>query len=260
MDNLESKIEGKARNRRHGNNVWAGLLILAIGATFLAREMGAMIPDWLFSWPMIVIVVGLFIGISNRFRDFGWLIVMAVGFYFLIDDIWVDFSFRRYVWPLTIIIIGLVVIMLPFQKRRQKRFKGLEGGSAQDPGTSIEVDVTVGEVSTEDVLDVTAIFGGVKKNIYSKNFKGGEIVCIFGGTEINLAHADFSGKEVRIEAVQIFGGTKLIVPANWDVRSEAVAIFGGVEDKRPQPSVGTPEKTIILEGFAMFGGLEIRSF
>ena len=260
MDNLENKIEGKVRNRKHGNNVWAGLLILAIGAAFLAREMGAMIPDWLFSWPMIVIVVGLFIGISNRFRDFGWLIVMAVGFYFLIDDIWVDFSFRRYVWPLTIIIIGLVVIMLPFQKRRQKRFKGWEGSSAQDPGT-IEVDVTADvDVSTEDILDVTAIFGGVKKNIYSKNFKGGEIVCIFGGTEINLAHADFPGKEVRIEAVQIFGGTKLIVPANWDVRSEAVAIFGGVEDKRPQPSVGTPEKTIILEGFAMFGGLEIRSF
>jgi len=260
MDNLENKIEGRARTRKQGNNLWVGLLILAIGAAFLAREMGAMIPDWLFSWPMIVIVVGLFIGISNRFRDFGWLIVMAVGFYFLIDDIWVDFSFRRYVWPLTIIIIGLVVIMLPFQKRRRKRFQGGEGSSAQDPGT-IEVDVTAGvDVSTEDVLDVTAIFGGVKKNIYSKNFKGGEIVCIFGGTEINLAHADFPGKEVRIEAVQIFGGTKLIVPANWDERSEAVENFGGVEDKRHQPSVSTPEKTIILEGFAMFGGLEIRSF
>ena len=258
MVNLETKFEGKARTRKHGNNLWAGLLILAIGGVFLAREMGAMIPDWIFSWPMIVIVVGLFIGISNRFRDFGWLIVMAVGFYFLIDDIWVDFSFRRYVWPLTIIIIGLVVILLPFQRRRRKRFEGGEGSSVQVPGT-VETEVA-GEISTEDVLDVTAIFGGVKKNIYSKNFKGGEIVCIFGGTEINLAHADFPGKEVRIEAVQIFGGTKLIVPANWDVRSEAVAIFGGVEDKRPQPSVSVPEKTIILEGFAMFGGLEIRSF
>jgi len=255
MDNLENKIE--RRYRRKGNNVWAGLLILAIGSVFLAREMGVLLPAWLFSWPMIVIAAGLFIGISNRFRDFGWLIMMAVGLFFLADHISVDFSFRRYVWPLTIIIIGLAVIMLPFQRRKLKRF----GNWTSDPQNPEPVQgSTLEPGTTEDVLDVAAIFAGIKKNVYSKSFKGGEIVCIFGGTEINLTHADFPGKEVRIEAVQIFGGTKLIVPANWDVRSEAVAIFGGVEDKRPQPTVSQPEKTIILEGFAMFGGLEIRSF
>jgi predicted membrane protein len=257
MDNLENKIERRYRSGRRRNNVWVGLLILLIGSTFLAREMGAMIPRWMFSWPMIVVVAGLFIGISNRFRDFGWLIIVAVGLFFLADDIWVDFSFGRYVWPLTIIIIGLVVIMVPYQRRKHRRF-GNWTDDSQNP-QPVEAG-TIEPGTTEDVLEVVSIFAGVKKNIYSKSFRGGEIVCIFGGTEINLTHADFPGKEIRIEAVQIFGGTKLIVPANWDVRSEAVAIFGGVEDKRPQPTTSNPEKTVILEGFAMFGGLEIRSF
>ena len=255
MDNLENKIE--RRYRRRGNNVWVGLLILAIGSVFLAREMGVILPDWLFTWPMIVIAAGLFIGITNKFRDFGWLIMVAVGVFFLADDVVADFSFRRYVWPLTIIIIGLVVIMLPFQRRRLSRFRSWTDDSNQNPQPVEGAPLEPG--TTEDVLEVVAIFGGAKRNIYSKSFRGGEIVTIFGGTEINLTHADFPGKEVRIEGVQIFGGTKLIVPANWNVRQEAVAIFGGIEDKRPQPT-GQPEKTVVLEGFVMFGGIEIRSY
>lgn len=255
MNDLENKIETKFRRKRTGNNVLGGILILAIGGVFLLREMGFRFPGWLFTWPMILIVVGAFIGFATRFRDFSWLIVTSVGLFFLVDDIWTDVSFRRYIWPMAIIVIGLVVIFRP--RSRSTRFKNPDG-TVNDPGYTEAIIGITG--SAEDVLDVTAIFGGVKKNIYSKTFKGGEIVCIFGGTEINLTHADFPGNQVTIEAVQLFGGTKLIVPANWDVRSEAVAIFGGLEDKRPQPTVSQPEKILILSGFAMFGGIEIKSF
>jgi len=108
-------------------------------------------------------------------------------------------------------------------------------------------------------LEVVTIFGNVKKLVYSKNFKGGDVVSIFGGAEINLTHADFNGN-ITIELVQIFGGAKLIVPPHWQIRSEMIAVFGGIEDKRPPQNTYDEDKVIILNGTTFFGGIEIRSY
>ena len=114
--------------------------------------------------------------------------------------------------------------------------------------------------SREDFVDSTSIFGGAKKNIISKTFKGGDLVNIFGGTDLDLTQADFTGSAV-IELTTIFGGTKLIVPSNWSIKSEAVIIFGGLEDKRKMPVVSdNPDKVLILKGTVIFGGIEIKSY
>ena len=110
--------------------------------------------------------------------------------------------------------------------------------------------------------DSTVIFGGAKKNIISKNFRGGEAVTVFGGTEINLMQADLTGPVV-LELTQVFGGTKLIVPPHWKVWSkDMVTILGGIDDKRPM--MGNPSddtnKTLILKGTCMLGGIDIRSY
>jgi hypothetical protein len=45
------------------------------------------------------------------------------------------------------------------------------------------------------------------------------------------------------------------------VKSEAVAILGGVEDKRNIPNIPqVPNRVLILKGFSMFGGIEIKSY
>src|ERR1051325_9679209 len=74
--------------------------------------------------------------------------------------------------------------------------------------------------SKEDYINTTSVFGGAKKNMLTKNFKGGEIVNIFGGTELNLSQADVNGEAV-VEMTTIFGGTTFIVPSNWTVKSDA---------------------------------------
>ena len=38
-----------------------------------------------------------------------------------------------------------------------------------------------------------------------------------GGAEINLMKADMQ-KPINLEVNNVFGGTKLIVPSNWDVK------------------------------------------
>lgn len=66
-------------------------------------------------------------------------------------------------------------------------------------------------------------------------------------------------KPVTLEITTIFGGTKLIIPSNWEIKSEAVMIFGGIEDKRRMQTItGQPEKTLILKGTVLFGGIEIK--
>ncbi|MBL0132131.1 MAG: hypothetical protein IPP43_14385 [Chitinophagaceae bacterium] len=136
--------------------------------------------------------------------------------------------------------------------------EGEKKNAGQQPGSSIP-----GEEETwskDDFVNTNCVFGGTKRNILSKEFKGGDIVNLFGGTEINLSQADIQGTVV-IEITNFFGGTKLIVPSNWEVKSEAVMVFGGVDDKRSIPaSTETSGKILVLRGTVIFGGIEIKSF
>lgn len=249
-----------------------GLLLLVVGAGLLLRQTGYPIPDWIFSWQMILILVGLFIGIRHGFKDFSWLIMIVVGFVFLSDDIWPGMRLKQFAVPIIVIAVGLLFFLSPRRMcggRRQmlnRRFQGLEGhpmgrfGAMPPPVDELTPAAPYeADKSLETEVDIVSIFSGVKKRVLSKQFKGGDITCVFGGAELNLTNADFISP-VLLDVTMIFGGTKLIVPANWELRSEVAAIFGGIDDKRPQPSSTVPEKTIILKGTLMFGGVEVNSY
>ena len=256
MDRIERRERRAAR--KNNGNILAGILLLIVGGALLLRQMNYPLPAWLFTWPMIVIVAGIFIGAINRFRDFGWLLICAVGFFFLADDIWPAFDVGDYIWPAVIILVGLALLFRPRFKTHYHADWGWKD-TTEDYTEAAEPFKKDKKASKADTLDVAAVFGAVKKSLFSKTFKGGEIVSVFGGVEIDLSQADFEGKVV-IESVQIFGGATLIVPPTWQVRSEAVAIFGGIEDKRRNVVPQEPERILVLEGFAMFGGIEIKSY
>lgn len=257
MDNIERRNRRTARKTR--GNVLAGVLLLIVGGVLLMRQLSFDMPPWLFTWPMIVIVAGIFVGAVNRFRDFGWLIICGVGFFFLADDIWPNIEVSDFVWPAVIILIGLGLLFRPHFGANSWKKNTVPESETADYTPAAESFVSPKKGNKDDILDVAAVFGSVKKNLFSKTFRGGEIVTVFGGVEIDLSQADFEHK-IRIESVQIFGGATLIVPPTWQIRSEAVAIFGGIEDKRRHVVTQTPEKILVLEGFVMFGGIEIKSY
>jgi predicted membrane protein len=188
---------------------------------------------------------------------------IAIGALFLSNKVIPDMELSRFFWPFLIIGIGTWLVF-----GRKKAFH-TEDFTNWDQAVEPEVYDTnfAGETTerpasgtlTEDKIESVSIFGGVKKNIVSKNFQGGEIVNFFGGCEINLMQADIKGR-VKIEVVQVFGGTKIIVPANWTIHSEMVAIFGGIEDKRPPQLNAIPDKILVIEGTSIFGGIDIKSF
>jgi predicted membrane protein len=246
--------------RRKNFHIWMGLFILGIGVVFLMKQSGVLFPDWLFSWPMILIAFGLLSALKHGFRPGGWIMMLLIGGIFLTDSMIPGRSIQHYAWPCLFIIIGLWIMFKPktygqgFRTRwrerhgrRMARERNFFEGSAEQPDSN-------------DFLDTTSILGGVKKIVLSKNFKGGDITNFMGGTEINLTQADIQSK-VTIDTTNIFGGTKIIIPPTWDVQSDIVAIFGGVDDKRQIiPQSSDPSKTIRLSGLCIFGGIEIRSF
>lgn len=251
MEN-ESRKPGMI-NEKH-DRFWMGLALLVVGAALLLQKMGAGLPDWLFTWPMILIIAGVVTGLKHRFTNVSWLIMIAIGIFFLWDEMIIDLDLKRYFWPVIIIGIGLIFMFRPRKKWYHERERW------NLPDENLNFGAGFSQQSAEDVINSTSIFGGVKKVITSKDFKGGEIVCFMGGAEYNLSQADITGP-VSIEIIQVFGGTKLVVPPHWEIRSEAVAIFAGIEDKRPaQPGTFDPSKVLILKGTTVFGGIEIRSY
>jgi predicted membrane protein len=265
---MTRKMDGKG-------HVWAGAFILLVGVSALVKTYGAA-PNWVFSWQMLMIALGVFIGLRSKFRGGAWLIMILLGSFFLIEDYFIiDRSVRRMFWPLALIVFGAYLIFRPKSKNLfcgnpPGRIPPIDSPENSNP-TVTTTDTTetpafspvssVPAITGEEALEIVAVFGAVKKNIYSKNFRGGEIVSVFGGAEVNLTQANFQTPQIEIESIQIFGGAKLIIPADWTIHNEAVAIFGGIEDKRPQPvAIPVPEKIVVLKGFVMFGGIEIKSY
>jgi predicted membrane protein len=209
---------------------------------------------------MIPIAFGLLSAIKHRFRGIGWLFPLVLGGIFLFDKASPDINLRPYIWPIILIAAGLFIIFRP----KGRRHCGFQRDDDPDTQTNAMTtnqnepfETTVNDGN--DSVDIVAIFGGVKKNILSKSFRGGDIVAIMGGAEINLTQADFNGR-VSVDCFNMFGGTKLIIPADWEVQSDVVAIFGGVDDKRPPSTNPAPNKILYLEGTCLFGGLEIKSY
>ncbi|WP_345953308.1 DUF5668 domain-containing protein [Mucilaginibacter sp. PAMB04168] len=266
---------------QNNGKVFAGLILLAVGSLLLLHQFADFFfPSWLFSFPMLLIVIGLFVGFKNNFKSSAWLILVGIGVFFLSGRILPDFNLRAFFWPLAIIGVGLWLIVkrnhTPAYKKKWKADQfnnAVEADYVVRPDGSTEMtdagtggsDFTAKEKYTtqgkgDDVIEAVSVFGGIKKTILSKDFKGGEIINIFGGAELDFTRADINGI-VEIEIVQIFGGVKLLVPPHWQVRSDVAAIFASVDDKRfGNATAQSSDKILVLKGTSIFAGVDVRSF
>jgi predicted membrane protein len=248
--NQNSPTPSPFKDRHRSGRVMGGLVIVIVGSLILANKAGLDVPYWILTWPSILIAVGVYLGFRHSFKGFGWAVPIIIGVVFHMREFYPELHLMRYFWPVAIICFGLYMILKPSRKGNDKYWKDWDA-------------TNITETSGDDYIDSTVIFGGVKKNIISKNFRGGEAVTVFGGTEINLTQADVP-TPIVLDLTQVFGGTKLIVPPHWKIQSQdVVCILGGVEDKRPimaDPSAVDSNKVLILKGTCILGGIDIKSF
>ncbi|WP_164849942.1 LiaF transmembrane domain-containing protein [Mucilaginibacter limnophilus] len=263
--------------------VIAGGILLVVGGVLLLRQLDLFFfPGWLFSWPMWLIIPGIYIGAKSNFQKSAWFVLVLLGVAFLIQEA-VGHDANKLIWPGVFIAFGMWMILRRNNKYDQEKWRKFEQGSKKQPVDFTApvqapvVDYTVknedepviinepAQSSTrhpynDDYLDAVAIFGGVDRIIVSKSFKGGEIVNIFGGSEIDFTKADIQG-QVILEITQVFGGTKLIIPPHWHVISDVSSIFAGVDDKRMRHTTTiNNEKVLVIKGVSIFAGIDIRSY
>jgi predicted membrane protein len=252
MENNQNPIK-----HNNGSNIIGGLILICIGVALVMRKMDFPFPNWLFTWPMILILVGFYSGVKHNFRNNSWIILSGIGVFFLLDRYVLDVSIATFFWPILIIAAGILFILRPSgMKENNWGFNTgkSQTGNWQAYGSSTSTD-------NNDFLNIQSVFSGVQRSVLSKNFQGGKVSCVFGGAEIDLTQADISGS-VTLKLEAVFGGIKLIVPAHWQVINEIDGIFHGVDDKRRAPAgaYNDVSKTLVLKGSAVFGGIEIRSY
>jgi predicted membrane protein len=258
------------KNNNKSYRVGVGLLIVLIGINILLKNFGIYVFDWLFSWHMFLLVLGLVIGLKRNFTGGGWLALVLVGGYFTLQDI-TDLDLGRFALPLGLTILGLYLIFSPKVGRpRRRRFKQdvtdftgtmpIGDGPTSHGPANPDGGQYVPPIAGYDVIDSVNVFSGSHQNIVSKNLKGGEVVSVFGGCDLNLTHSNFEGT-IIIDVIAIFGGVKIIIPPTWEVKNEVTAVFGGIDDKRAlMPYQGEVRKVVVLKGLALFGGVDIRNF
>ncbi|WP_143305221.1 LiaF transmembrane domain-containing protein [Chitinophaga vietnamensis] len=260
-------------NKRRGRGLGGAILVL-IGLGLLLRQLPLDIPDWMFSWQMILIVVGLFVGYKHNFKGGGWLSMVLVGGVFLVGDIfdW-PYNSAQFIWPVVLIIIGIVILLKRdtyswsdrYKKwdKHQKWDKYREQYSQQfNQSQSWPMpDTQPASDANEDTINYSAVFGSISKQVMSKDFKGGSVSAIFGGIDLNFTHSDIQGIAI-LDVTTMFGGCELVVPASWTIKMEITTIMGGVEDKRPSQLMGATnkDKTLVVRGSCVCGGVEIKSY
>jgi predicted membrane protein len=237
MNQIIEKDQGRSR-------AILGIVLLIIGATLIANQFNIIpfqIRDYIFTWQAILILIGILM-LTRKENTFTGYILIGVGAFFLLPRV-IDlpFEYRNLFWPVFIILMGILLIF---------RSTNIFGGGRIDRGFS------------DDYIDDINIFGGHNRKINSMTFRGGKITSAFGGGTYDLTSAQLAPGTNILDQITIFGGSKLIVPNDWDIKIEVVAIFGGFSDKRGKLPVQTSlsEKRLVIKGIAIFGGGEIISY
>ncbi len=273
---------------RNDGSIAFGVILLGIGIVLLLKKFGLFIPSWVFTWPMILIVIGVFTLINQQFKSFMGSVILFIGVYFLLKrEFDLDFGIDQFIWPVGLIVLGIYLIINKKKEHRalEKVWQNWEdsrknkadaknseriastdlvedrnSSSEESPKAPDSGFVRATGTAFLDRINERVIFSGVNRKLMTKNFQGGKATVIFGSLDLDLTQADFTGV-ISLDLEVGFGGVKLIIPPHWDVRTEVSNIAAGLEDKRMFREGGVDtNKVLILKGTLLFSGLEIKSF
>ena len=227
--------------------IYFGLFLILVGSFWVLERLGIIpdsIDDILISWQMLFIGIGIFSIIGGN-RTVGTILIVIGGFFLIPEITTIPPELRQIGWP--ILIIGIGVVLLVTHNRRKNELPYPD--SANNMGL--------------DYFDDFVIFGGREIFINSQNFYGGRTTSMFGGAEYDMRQAELSPNGAVIDCLTLFGGCVFLIPPDWNVKNEVTAVFGAFTDKRGaniNPIATDPQKTLVIKGFAAFGGVEVKHF
>lgn len=219
-----------------------GLALVALGVLWTFDNLGLMNADEVLRWwPVLPLAVGIMkltgVGMERQ-RALGTFLTLGGGLYLLgaLDFVHVSLSI---VWPLLFIFLGVQLTM--------RALRGSQGGA---PGASSDVD---------DYVRSFAVMSGISRRNASQAFRGGDLSAVMGGIQLDLDQAKPLGGRAVIDVFAVWGGIEIRVPEDWRVEMEATPVMAGVESSaRLAPGVEAVG-TLVVRGFVMMGGVEVKN-
>jgi hypothetical protein len=220
--------------------VVVGFFIAVAGVLLLGDRSGLIEADqFLRFWPVGIIAVGLLVmrQSSDRMGTTNGFVLTLIGGWLLVGSLGaMDLRPWEFVWPTILILVGTNLMMQTYRRSREPR-----GGD--DAGRA----------------SLLSAMGGAVRRWDASPFRGADMTAVMGGCELDLRQATLaSGEEAVVDLFAVMGGHQIRVPETWAVVTKAVPIMGGIDDRtRPPQTPDAPR--LVLRGFIMMGGVEIKS-
>lgn len=229
-----------SEHKNQGRIFW-GLLLVVLGFLFLFDQMGKLDFGDLVGryWPVIFILIGVSILLSNNFKNAGsGVFFILFGAFFLLLRLHLfDRALWHYLWPVAIIAVGLWVLLRPAW---QPRGAGPAGAVAAD------------------TLDIKQVFSGSSRKVESQDFRGGQVEVVFGSAEVDLRSARLAGGQAVLSLSAVFGSIEVFVPRDWEIVLEGSPVLGSIESRKGAAPETVKTGRLKVQGSAVFGSIEIK--
>jgi hypothetical protein len=252
-----------------GPQVVFGLAIVFFGLLLTAKNLNMVGPlgNAIRFWPLAFTAFGIALlleeGSSSSRRLFGGALVVgglwqtantAFGLGIYIEDY----------WPMVLVGVGVLLVLraispsTPPAEDYTNMGAPMGGAASMPAAASPSLSSPATDTSARDeTINAFAFMGGVRRNIISPAFRGGNVTAIMGGVVLDLRQSQAVGGETVVEVFAIWGGIEVKVPPDWQVVNEISPIMGGVEDR----SAHTPptRHRLVLKGVVLMAGVEVKS-
>jgi predicted membrane protein len=220
------------------NKTMWGLVLIVIGVIIGLNSLEITKINLFFEgWWTFLIIVPCFIGLFNdKEGKVGNIIGLIIGLalFFSSRGILPFDILAKLIVPFILVMIGLSLI---FKNTLQKNITA-KINNAQEGLENIVATFTEQKVTKEE-----------------EPFEGANLDAVFGGITLDICQAKLK-EETVIKASSIFGGITIITPKDIEVKVKSTSIFGGVSNHTKHQT--NSKKTIYIETFALFGGIDIK--
>ena len=172
-------------------------------------------------------------------------------------------------WPIGLVLFGIAMVIQSFQ-----RVDGISAAPREHDGLGhaliwVIVSVvlwngfshgTALRTDSSETPNVVAVMSRHQRVTNAAVFRSAEMTAIMGRADLDLRKTTVApGEEAVIEVFTLMGGSTIRVPEGWHVDLRATPVMGGIRDRRASKgdTAGTPR--IVVRGFVMWGGIDIRS-
>jgi len=134
--------------QKKDNKTALGIILLILGIVLLGRNLRLIPPPistMLFSWPMLLVAIGL-IMVSGKGKSVGGIFMIGLGGIFLWNRMMPFSAFEwKIVWPMLFILVGAVLVFIylgnSFMEINQSRTAAKKEKDSKNKHRNVEFDI-----------------------------------------------------------------------------------------------------------------------